>query len=115
MRVGNFAIIGSANWTVSTRANLEIGVLCELNREGMQQLTSIEGSYFDRESSISADVSMLRTFAADTANRREAREESRGRSLSLPRFPAKNYDGFGHHGSASSRVRSRSLTVRRER
>lgn len=115
LRVGNFAIVGSANWTVSTRANLELGVLCELNHEGMQQLSSIEESYFDRESSVCADVSMLRTFAADTANRREAREESRGRSLSLPRLPPKSYDGFGHYGSASTRARSRSQSVRRER
>ena len=77
---------------MSTRANLEIGVLCELSREGLQQLSSIGESYFDRESNVCADVPLLRTIAADTANRREARDEPRGGSLSLPRLPHKNWN-----------------------
>ena len=75
LKVGDYLLVGSTNWTASSKANHEAGVLIEFNKEGLAEWETWLAA-------LSLESSDLNPEALDEA---EARRLQRSRSKSRER------------------------------
>ena len=90
---GSFAVVGSANWTTSSRANLETGVLIQLSETGASELWAMIGARLERGAELLPALRDREISRSLTPRR--ARSQSQARGSSSAGIPEEDQELFG--------------------
>jgi phosphatidylserine/phosphatidylglycerophosphate/cardiolipin synthase-like enzyme len=103
---GSFAVVGSTNWTTSSRANLETGVLIELSETGASELWAMIGARLKRGAELLPALRDREIARSLTPRRARSQSQARGASSSagIPEEeeelfdPSKGFDRLQQRG-----------------